>query len=89
MSGTEAAILSRLGPSRRNVEYAIRVDAIHNSSVVLLVLLASFPRLLNVERVYLEMANRKPLGHVYSITECLREVLKANLVLEFIHVSVR
>jgi hypothetical protein len=85
LSGTETAIVSRLGPGCSNVEYALRVYAIHDRSMVLPVLVTPFARLLNAERVYPEIADRKP--HLYSITESLRKVLKPNLILEFIHIA--
>jgi hypothetical protein len=87
MSGTETAILSRLGLSYSNVKYVLRVYMIHDKSMVLLVLVTPFARLLNTERVYLEIADRKPPDHLYSIMESLRKVLKPNLILEFIYIA--
>jgi hypothetical protein len=86
MSSTETAILRRSGPSCSNVKYAIGVYAIYNGSMVLLVFMASFPRLLNAERVDLEITNREPPDHFYGIMESLWEVMKMNFMLEVVHI---
>lgn len=54
--------------------------------MVLPVFMASFPRLLNAERVDPEITNREPPDHFYGITESLREVMKTNFMLEVVHI---